>query len=667
MGSTDAFGKAAQGAPLIRFNNTYRDAIQSLFGTNVPAEEIVAAHPNAHKMGCASLQTCGGTFFDVFQRKGFDPGSSIETINAAYPGIKKTALFRGDCLLNYNRQPYDVIEAMVLEHARAGVNVLQNFHGLNDTRMTAAVAEACRVAREEHGFDITAQGTLCIEDNPNVTIEGCLEAARELIAQGHQGFYLKSASGRLNAEFVRKLVGKLIEAFPEQSIDMHAHDLYGEAIPAYVAAIEAAVGRGHAIGVDVLHPAIAGNTAQPSILALIDVLRAHPQAVIAKNMPLIDMAPISMDYEGLLALRYKYRDAEICPSDRLLQVMYKARVPGGASATLRSIPGLEKNLQNALGTTDWEEIQITIYEMQARILPRLGNPTQVTPYALMTTKEAAFGVLRERMGLDPLSSLSPETVDYLTGALGRVPESVETGLITLALNSKPQKEFMPAAKLLSGLPPAHAALKDAGVDDPTNWELLTTAMLKDQASPKRGLKHVIAKRAGTLKPQIWPEPDFRVPLVSTRNWIASSQCPGIHKNALHPKVAEVMNTQFFLLEEVARLCAEAARYAAKSFDMNVERSFEPVMNAEAYEILALKRAQHLREAISFHVDKFPYKLQMAGATRRDIIASVSALDRLITEACRKKGVENPVFIPSLTHHRYFSQRSSVPVPTPQAE
>jgi pyruvate/oxaloacetate carboxyltransferase len=648
------FGKAAQG-PLIRFNNTYRDAIQSLFGTNVPAEEIVAAHPNAHKMGCASLQTCGGTFFDVFQRKGFDPGSSIETINAAYPGIKKTALFRGDCLLTYNRQPFDVIQAMVLEHAKAGVNVLQNFHGLNDTRMTAAVAESCRIAREDHGFDITAQGAICIEDNPNVTLESCMQAARELVQQGHQGFYLKSASGRLDPEFVRKLVGALIEEFPEQSIDLHAHDLYGEAIPAYVAAIEAAVGRGHSIGVDVLHPAIAGNTAQPSITKVIDTLRrAH--GAIKENLPCIDVGPINTDKESLLALRFKYRDAEICPSARLLKAMYKARVPGGASATLRSIPGLEKNLQNALGTTDWEEIQLAIYEMQARILPRLGNPTQVTPYALMTTKEAAFAVLRQKMGLDPLSSLTPETVDYLTGALGRVPESVEPGLIALALKSKPRTQFVPATELPSGLPAARAALAEAGVSDPTNWELLTAAVLKDQSSPKRGLKHVVGLRAGTVKPQIWPEPDFTAPGQRQANWIAKGRRPGLQPGSLRPSVAEVLKSNTYLLEAIAQDMVELDRYARQPFSLSVQPVYGPRMDVEDREIVDLTRMQHARTVLNFNMDQFLCRLEWAGAPRRDILSSVLGLERLIAETCRRKGVQDVSLIPSLKDHWYVFPR-----------
>ena len=54
-----------------------------------------------------------------------------------------------------------------------GMNVLQNFHGLNDARCLLGVAKAGAEARDA-GHNIIAQGTICIEDNPNVTVAKCL-------------------------------------------------------------------------------------------------------------------------------------------------------------------------------------------------------------------------------------------------------------------------------------------------------------------------------------------------------------------------------------------------------------------------------------------------------------------------------------------------------------
>ena len=51
---------------LIRFQDVLRDGIQSLLGTNPSAQEIIDAYPTAHLIGNDSIQTAGGTFFDLF-------------------------------------------------------------------------------------------------------------------------------------------------------------------------------------------------------------------------------------------------------------------------------------------------------------------------------------------------------------------------------------------------------------------------------------------------------------------------------------------------------------------------------------------------------------------------------------------------------------------------
>ena len=67
-------------AGLIKFHEVYRDAIQSLFGTNPSAQEIVDAHQHAHEVSMSAIQTNGGTFFDSFARKGRDEWKEIDTV-----------------------------------------------------------------------------------------------------------------------------------------------------------------------------------------------------------------------------------------------------------------------------------------------------------------------------------------------------------------------------------------------------------------------------------------------------------------------------------------------------------------------------------------------------------------------------------------------------------
>lgn len=510
MSVSDLFADRADSPPQarspagVRFNNTFRDGVQSLMGTNPSPEEIVASHPNAGKIGNGWTQTGGGTFYDVFLRKGRDPAESIKTINGAYPDVEKAALIRNECGVGYKRSPLDVIREMILQHARAGIRKFQNFHGLNDTQRTGPVDRIIKEIAEEEGLDIHSAASICIEDgNPNITLESCLAAARDRIEAGCKGFYLKSASGLVDPDFARDLTGALLDEFPDQPVDIHIHDTYGEAIPAYMAAIEAGAARGKGVGVDVLHPAIAGNTAQPDILKVQAAILAHPDEKVRAMAPAVDMEVIEADMDSLLDLRMRYRDSETKYNPRLLEAMRAAKAPGGASATLRAIPGLESNLASVLGTTDWDEIQIAVYEMQAEILPRLGSPTQVTPYALRTTVEAAFAVLRKAQGKDPLSGLAPDTVDYLVGRLGRVPETADPDLVKMALEKagldKPvdlSAEVQPA-----GMDAARRRLEEKGITDPSDEDILIAASVSDKSKPDMGLDFLVDKLNGRITPQ----------------------------------------------------------------------------------------------------------------------------------------------------------------------
>ena len=125
----------------IQFQDVLRDAVQSLFGTNPSAEEIIDAYPEAHRTGTASIQTGGGTFFDIFAKKGRDEWREVERLISHFSdlGIRQSALIRGDFLFGYEPQPYDVIKAMVFEFAEMGMNILQNFQapGLRSTLSSA--------------------------------------------------------------------------------------------------------------------------------------------------------------------------------------------------------------------------------------------------------------------------------------------------------------------------------------------------------------------------------------------------------------------------------------------------------------------------------------------------------------------------------------------------
>ena len=64
----------------IKFQDVLRDSIQSLFGTNPSAQEIIDSYPTAHLIGTESIQTGGGTFFDIFAKKGRNEWAEVEKL-----------------------------------------------------------------------------------------------------------------------------------------------------------------------------------------------------------------------------------------------------------------------------------------------------------------------------------------------------------------------------------------------------------------------------------------------------------------------------------------------------------------------------------------------------------------------------------------------------------
>ena len=501
--------------PQIKFQDVLRDAIQSLFGTNPSAQEIIDTYPTAHLTGVASIQTGGGTFFDIFAKKGRNEWDEVEKLITHFKnlGVRQSALIRGDFLFGYQPQPYDVIKAMVFEYAAMGMNILQNFHGMNDVRCLIGVAKAVKEAQEA-GYDIIAQGTICIEENPNITVEKCLDFAQELVAIGHRGFYLKSASGRLRPDFVYELVGALYDRFADQDITIHAHSTYGEAPACYMAAALAAIKKGKDITMDVQHPALAGSTAQPSMNKMAGLIKNYPDERIKSNMPELNIDAIKGSMNSLYGLRFRYREFESSYNPKLMEAMYVARTPGGASATLKSVPGLVDTLGRLLGTpeqhADWDQIQTEIYKMQAQILDDLGQPIQVTPYAANTTGQAALSLWHHLEGRDKYHSLFPGIADYLAGRHGEVPESVNPSLIEKALSQLGLNEtenYIISTERPAGLPDAEEKLTKAGLEKPSPRQKISGAVLRDSGD-FQAIKHILACHESNNKPQQTPALPF---------------------------------------------------------------------------------------------------------------------------------------------------------------
>ncbi len=513
---------------VINYRNTLRDFIQSVTGTNAQAEEISPTFEHAGEYGVSSMQIGGGTFMQSPAMKGRDEWAFNQhlTQEAAKTGLPVTALWRNVYAYGLEPQPHDVLVALMVEQGRmvqesdAPYLMLDIFEGMNAIGpmqdAMEVLKEANQILAKEYGDavkPIQARGSICIEDSPNLTVENCMEFAGKLLDAGYEGLYLKSASGRVDPKLVGELTDALFEKYGDRigTFGVHIHDTYGAANDSYIRAARAAVKHDHDIELDVQMPGFGGNTAQPDIILLDEIM--HSDDELKGHLAQLNHTAIAQDTHERLMLRAQYGNRELKYDPLKWQVAYNAKVAGGASATLRSIPQLEANLQASLGTKDWKEIELAVFEMMAEIAPEMGHPTQVTPYANTTMVQAAYCIVNERgPQKNRWAVMTSPTVDYLLGRLGEAPLLASEERIAQAHKvdrSTEPKGYMSAKERdtafrvandgKSKLEIGKEALIAAGIKEPTPRQILSAVLEKGNIAV--GVERVVGIAFGNNKPQ----------------------------------------------------------------------------------------------------------------------------------------------------------------------
>jgi pyruvate/oxaloacetate carboxyltransferase len=586
----------------VRYNIVLRDAIQSLMGTAVSAEQILGAYQNVHDVGAATIQTSGGTFFDIFAKKGRDEWVENDQLLSHFKdkGVHQTMLVRGDFMLGYTPLAFDVLKATVKEFALMGMNDFQNFHGMSDVRATAGVAEAVRQVREETGLDIRATAGIMVTNNPNNTLDEALRTAAIMKEQGHTGFYFKSASGCVDDQAFGQLVERFVREFgADELYNAHIHGTYGKSSRAYMSGIEAAILNGASIGIDVQTPAMANSAAHESIVTMDDLIRSHPNQVIASAASEINHDALVADFAAQAKLRFHYRDTEVRYTKALHAAMEGAQVPGGASATLRGIPEFEASMTSALTQKlnrkpSWEEIQIAVYEMQAIIAEDLAYPEQVTPYAKNTTMQAAYSCLFDLIGKGKDHVLIPDTKQYLAGELGRVPDNVNPDWqkkVFEGLGIDSVQGYVGAMDRPDQLPGVEKTLKQTGIANPSARQMISALMVETNA-----VDHVVSCARGENEPVQAPAlPEY-----------AKEADPEGYKNAIGKAKwgAEHMVAALGGIERLADLSQKAVHI--KKMDDGV---------VKYPDCLAFKQEEHRAEIVAELQDfiaTIPVKLNAAG-------------------------------------------------------
>jgi len=410
----------------VKFNITARDGWQANNGTKVTADEMTAAYANVGNYGVQSVQILGGTYTDFPIKHGRDPEEFANKIGDHYKeqGIEeRSALWRGECGTSYSRQPADVLRSNIRMHLKAGVNVFENFHAMNDINMMRSIPAMVKEEAKKLGVEAKVKGTITIQENPDTLarkdeiIEELRQFARKLVETGHEDFYIKNANGVMTSpEFITDIVQMLKEEFPDQKIGFHMHNTYGHAPKIYNAAIKAGVD-----SVDVLPDALAEGTAQPGISSIMNTMKHSGDEAISSRMPEgIKMDEIAKDQPTQYYTRAKYSDTEMAFNPAKRKIAEAAGSAGGAIAALKGIQSVFLPLSSTLKTDNWDIIQDALYKQKTENRAVLGYPTNVTPHELMQDLQAAMDVVSVTNGGKAFDIITGGTIEYLSGQLGRV-------------------------------------------------------------------------------------------------------------------------------------------------------------------------------------------------------------------------------------------------------
>ena len=666
----------AEAAPKVEIAYTFRDWRQSLFSMQPSIDYVSKSHPNSSNVA-TRIQTGGGTDYDLTAGYGRNPSQEIRAVMGAHKENIQEALWRGIVGLGYGKQHPTVHKPMLRLFAKAGLNKVQNFHGLNDKDFTDPIDQAVRELREEEGFDIESVCVLSIEDNVNYNEDKLIEFAKHRINNmGCTEIYLKSASGRVSPDDARSLVDRLMKEFPASvPIKLHAHDTYMEAVPYYIAAAEAAVKHGRSIIVDAVPDEVAGNTSQPSMTDVQDAFVAHPAPRVRAMAPMFDdkqRNALEADRKGLLETRILWGDAEAEFDPETLDLMYLTRSPGGADAALK------KMVSTSFAEYEWTDAKRLIFKTQVAIDAVLGSENQITPFARNKNLQASMSILTvmdETRGsnrdalpneilrltaqviqeCDPVTlvkkSLHVDTAAYLAGELGGLPESTDQSLIDAGTAQFHAREnFDPpsydeAKRWLAedGVLPADAIGKSFVPDDDQEWNIVMAATLWNGMDRERGRKLVNQYVKGENSPAPIPDfPDYlKGPVIDDMGGPAE-----IESIALH-----AMN--------IARSDYQISRMDR----LKVEIEDDLTVGKEFYTERHKDKIESSYNSISLSMKIMLTALREKYANNREFCRAVSYLNTAIDKHCKSKGLSQDRRLPKVTinHLREYGVRDDLQV------
>jgi len=406
---------------------TLRDAHQCLWATRMTTGMMQDIAPRLDRAGFEAIDLVGGAVFDVCVRYLYeDPWERMRILNSWVTETPLIIHTRGQSLFTFEFFPDDIVELAAERFAANGMRYHTPYDALNDMRNLEIPIRAAK----KHGIHVV--GGVVFTYSPVHTDDYYVKKAKELIALGVDGIFLKDASGLLRPERVATLVPALKKVMGKMPLQIHTHCNSGLAPYVVLQAVE------H--GVDVVHTATS---------TLANGVSHSPTETVTRNLRRrgfdveIDLGPIEEAAERL-AFIAAAEDKPVGEVKEYDEFHFCHQCPGG----------MVSNLAYQLETMGLDGRLNEILEEAWHVREDLGYPIIVSPFAQYIVTQAILNVMGRDQGRERYDSVPDEVRLYVRGGYGEIAGNIDENLydkITRGaepITERPGARLAPAIKRL---------------------------------------------------------------------------------------------------------------------------------------------------------------------------------------------------------------------------
>ena len=459
---------------------TLRDAHQCLWATRMTTGMMRDVAPLLDRAGFEAIDLVGGAVFDVCVRYlREDPWERMRILSEWVTETPLIIHTRGQSLFTFEFFADDVVELAAERFVANGMRYHTPYDALNDIRNLEIPVKKAR------SLGLHTVPGLVYSHSPVHTDAYYAQKAKQLVALGVDGVFIKDPSGLLTPERIVTLAPAVKAAIGDLPLQLHTHCLSG--LGPYVA-LQAV-----SHGVETVHTATS---------TLANAASHPPSELFARNCRRRGFeVPVDLDLVEEAAARLEViargADKPVGAPMEYDEFHFHHQVAGGM------ISNLEFQL-STLGIGDKLE---AVLEEAGQVRADLGYPIVVSPFAQYIMTQAVMNV----MGAERYASVPDEVRRYVLGGYGEIAGEIDPNLYDrIARGAEPVTE-RPGALVPPALGKLRAERGPFASDDdlllaafyaPKEYDALKAAGPIDTTSPLDGGPHRTLVRELVRRPDI---------------------------------------------------------------------------------------------------------------------------------------------------------------------